>query len=500
MYQVACPACGAPVSFRSAASVMAVCSYCQSTLIRDADSVRDIGKMSAVLEDWSRIQIGTSGIFMGLNFSIIGRLQLVYEDGFWNEWHALLDDGSSAWLSDSGGQYVITAASKTQPQLPPFEKLAPGGSLQFEGSHYIAADVRTAKCTGGQGELPFKAGQGWEARVADFRSGNLFLTLDYSDTTPAAYLGKSVTLEALKCQNLRSNEQILESAGKLPGSVTNLECPSCGAAISSRAGLAQHIVCQVCHAELTPDPASKTRDAYRVVKFNAELEARKTTLSLGDKAQVQNVSWTLIGLMECHEVGEDASSTWTEYLLHSPDKGLKWLVESSEGWDLVEVLDEWPTQLSADSVRSRGLVYTRRYTYEGEVTWAAGAFNWRVHIGDRVRIIDYRTGDQTLSAERNNSELTWSYAKRVPAHAVMRWFGKKADESAPRRQALSNAPQTDSRMWYYKTALLTTLGLAGVNAPSLVMSNTAVIWPILAVVALWFPLFKYNDQLSEDDD
>ncbi|GAA5165718.1 DUF4178 domain-containing protein [Viridibacterium curvum] len=500
MYQTACPACGAPVSFRSAASVMAVCSYCQSTLIRDADSVRDIGKMSAVLEDWSRIQIGTSGIFLGVNFTIVGRLQLVYENGFWNEWHAVLDDGSSAWLSDAGGQYVITAAAKTQPQLPPFERLTPGGSLQFEGTPYIAADVRTARCTGGQGELPFKAGPGWEARVADFRSGNLFLTLDYSDTTPVAYVGKSVTLESLKCQMLRTADQIAQSAGKLPGSVANLECPSCGASIAYRAGLAQHLICQVCHAEVSPDPqAQGGTDRFSVLAKHEELEARQTTLSLGDKAQIQNVTWTLIGVLERSEVGED-DSTWIEYLLHNPDKGLKWLVETSEGWDLVEVLDEWPGTTAGDGVKLRGLQYRKTFTYDAEVTWAAGAFNWRVHVGDRVTITDYKAGDQSLSAERDTQELTWSLAKRVQTQAVLRWFGKQAD-AAP-RQALSNrqaSREVDTRTWCRNAAVYATLGLGAVNAPALFMDNTNLIWPILGIVALWYPLFKFSDQLEDDD-
>jgi hypothetical protein len=63
MQTVNCPGCGAEVRFRSSAAVMAVCEYCHSTLLREADQVRDIGKMSAVLEDYSPLQIGTSGIW-----------------------------------------------------------------------------------------------------------------------------------------------------------------------------------------------------------------------------------------------------------------------------------------------------------------------------------------------------------------------------------------------------------------------------------------------------
>ena len=46
MQQVTCPGCGAPVEFKSAASVMAVCGFCKTTLLKDAGSIRNLGKMS----------------------------------------------------------------------------------------------------------------------------------------------------------------------------------------------------------------------------------------------------------------------------------------------------------------------------------------------------------------------------------------------------------------------------------------------------------------------
>ena len=38
--------CGAPVEFRSAQSTHAVCSFCQSTVVRDGDTLARIGKMA----------------------------------------------------------------------------------------------------------------------------------------------------------------------------------------------------------------------------------------------------------------------------------------------------------------------------------------------------------------------------------------------------------------------------------------------------------------------
>ena len=113
MQTVSCPSCGAEVKFRSHASVMAVCEYCNTRVLKEAGAVRDLGKISSVLEDYSPIQIGTSGVLGGRPFNVVGRIQLRYSAGLWNEWYLLFDDGSSSWLGDSSGMYVVTAAGST---------------------------------------------------------------------------------------------------------------------------------------------------------------------------------------------------------------------------------------------------------------------------------------------------------------------------------------------------------------------------------------------------
>ncbi|MDB5813929.1 MAG: hypothetical protein JWN23_1046 [Rhodocyclales bacterium] len=498
MYQIACPSCGAQVAFRSAASVMAVCAYCQSTLLRDADSVRDIGKMSAVLEDYSPIQINTAGMFEGKRFTVVGRIQLEYEDGYWNEWYALFDDGTACWLSDASGKYALTTQSSAVPQeVPIFERIQPGGRFAFEGAGYVASDVRTARCTGGQGELPFKVGEDWQAKVADYRSGPRFLTLDYSDgPAPVAYVGKAVTLETMACQLLREETQIEQSAGKLRGSTANLECPNCGASIAYRPGIAQHLVCQTCHAEV----AARAGQAEVLAK-NEELEQRTTTLALGDIAKIGGAAWTLIGLMECRETGStEEASTWVEYLLYHPQKGFQWIVESMEGWDLVTVLDEWPEAAGNGQLRLRGQVFSKLYDYGAEVIWAAGAFNWRVHIGDRVSISDFKQGNMTLTAERSASELNWSLAKRVAARDVLGWFGKAAEAGGlPRQTATVSTGGTRGQLrtvaWIF-TALIVVL-----NIPVLFSSGFDNIEiPFFGLIALWFPIGKFGGSSAGDDD
>jgi hypothetical protein len=397
---------------------MAVCSYCQSTLLRDADSVRDQGKMSAVLEDYSRIQIGTSGNWQGRHFSVVGRIQLRYEDGLWNEWYVWFDDGSAAWLADASGQYVMTSDLGPAPDAPAFESLRPEVRYNRDGRSFIFCDVRTARCTGGEGELPFRVGEGWQARVADARSGKQFLTLDYSDGPAKLYLGEAVTLEGMQCQLTREPDKIAETAGRMPGRSNVLDCPSCGGPLKYQAGRATQIICPQCQAQV-----DCTGDKAEVLQKVTQLERVRTTLSPGDEGKIDGLTWSVIGVLRCSE-RDDPSSQWTEYLLYNVNRGFQWLVETAEGWERVMVLDEWPERFTALEASYRQQDYKNLYNYAAVVNYAVGAFNWRAKVGDVTHIADYTGPMGKLTKESTSSEAGWSLAKPVPAQQIGQWFGK----------------------------------------------------------------------------
>jgi hypothetical protein len=395
---------------------MAVCEFCRTGVLRDAGSVRDLGKIADVLEDYSPIQLGTSGTWGGRPFTVIGRLQLRYDAGFWNEWYLLFDDGATGWLGDASGQYTITSLLDERSRLPAFDQLAPGQRYVVAGQAWIAADVRTARCTGGQGELPFKVGDGWEARVADLRAGGKFVTLDYSDgEAPAVYSGAAVTLDALKPQLLRDEDEILRTAGKVRGKVAALDCPSCGSPINYLPGMTANLLCPSCNAQL--DAASPQ---VEVLRAGERVAAVRTTLPLGAEGTLGNQQLTVLGVMRRED---DEGESWTEYLLYGACAGFTWLVETKDGWYRAEVLDDWPVT-RGDRVLVGGASYRRLYAYPARVTFAAGAFNWRVQVGDVTQVEEFELGRTSLVAERTPHELTWSRSTAVAYDQLRAWFPK----------------------------------------------------------------------------
>src|SRR5215207_847904 len=93
-YRAPCPACGAPVEFRSAQSTHAICSFCRSTVVRDGDKLSRVGKMAELFDDHSPLQLMASGRWEGKAFTLVGRLQYKGDTGTWTEWNALLGDGT----------------------------------------------------------------------------------------------------------------------------------------------------------------------------------------------------------------------------------------------------------------------------------------------------------------------------------------------------------------------------------------------------------------------
>ncbi|HET6787333.1 MAG TPA: hypothetical protein VFH49_05200, partial [Aquabacterium sp.] len=78
VWRASCSFCGAPVEFRSAASPMAVCSYCKSTLVRQGDTLRRIGESGALFDDHSPLALGARGRWQGEPFTLVGRIQMAY--------------------------------------------------------------------------------------------------------------------------------------------------------------------------------------------------------------------------------------------------------------------------------------------------------------------------------------------------------------------------------------------------------------------------------------
>jgi hypothetical protein len=201
-----CPNCGAPLSYRWSSSVQTVCEHCRSVVVRTDVDLKKVGVVADLPLEGSPIQLFTEGHYGDKNFIVAGRILYQYEQGTWNEWHLVLDGGIDGWLSDAQNEFAISfPVMKTK--LPSEKQAALGKSFAWNETRFTVVSRTLAHYAGVEGELPFEYWDKEDVTFIDLRSTRRdFATLDYSDDTPALYIGKAVEFEELRLRNLRSFE------------------------------------------------------------------------------------------------------------------------------------------------------------------------------------------------------------------------------------------------------------------------------------------------------
>lgn len=201
-----CPNCGALIRFRWSASVQTVCEYCKSILVRTDLDLKKVGQVADLPPDSSPIQLGTEGSYNHKAFTAIGRIIYEYDQGSWNEWHLMMNDGSSGWLSDAQDEYGVSFAAPGR-TVPEAGGCKVNQAFVWDSVAYTVTAITRAHYRGLEGELPFQYWDKPDVVFVDLRSeSGRLATIDYSDDQPALYLGEIVEFEGLELKNLRSFE------------------------------------------------------------------------------------------------------------------------------------------------------------------------------------------------------------------------------------------------------------------------------------------------------
>lgn len=199
-----CPSCGAELPFESSISLLAVCAYCGTMAQRKDLILEDLGKVAQLQPDGSPLQIHSEGCYEGTPFTVIGRLQMRYTEGYWNEWHLRFSETRTGWLGEAQGLYAVSFAVKDMPAIAAFEKLSIGSVIVLDNANYRVRGKEEAAYISAEGELPFRVTMGQTGRFADLAGpGGSFATIDYSDEAPLAFTGRYAEFAELSLTRLK---------------------------------------------------------------------------------------------------------------------------------------------------------------------------------------------------------------------------------------------------------------------------------------------------------
>ena len=433
MKRASCPSCGAPIVFRAASSLYVVCDFCRSTLLRSGENLQNIGRMAELLDDSSPIRIGSEGHFRERHFAVVGRIQLQYASGLWNEWHILFDDGRSAWLAEASGELIVSAQVAVKDPIPPFAMLAPEMPVTLDGRRFVVTDLATAQCIGGEGELPFRVGAGYDVHTADLRGNDRFLTIDYSETPPLVFVGQSVSFADLQLSGLRDVHEPAVSPGQVAMRAFN--CPHCAAPLTIHSPATESIGCESCGSIIGVEDEN-----LRLLSRAAQALREAPWLPLGSEGRLRGSNWRAIGFMRRSSSSAGSTYSWSEYLLYDVQQGFAWLIEYQGHWNLAHSLSNPPAVSRGETKFTYAGRQFRLFNHgQAEVIYVVGEFYWRVTVGERCAVDDYICPPLMLSREVNERESTWSQAEYLEPDEVRAAFAIKTPLLV-RREVYANQP------------------------------------------------------------
>jgi hypothetical protein len=415
IYRAPCPGCGAPVEFRSAQSPYAVCDFCHTTVVRQGDTLKRLGKVAELFDDFSPLQLAAAGRYEQQGFTLIGRLQYGYSQGRWTEWVAAFDDGQrTGVLSEDNGAYVFSLPVSARSAIPAASALNVGATVTAHGEGYTVTFHEQVALVSAQGELPHLPPLDQLFTMVELRSEQgQVLSFDYSSDPPAVYFGHSVQLDDLQLHGLRD-----ESAKAEPGRSFN--CPHCGAPVSVQLASTQSIACPSCNSII--DVSQGIGGELRHVIQN---ESIHPPIPLGRIGQLQGMSWQVVGFQQRtgRELDEEETFGWEEYLLYNKRKGFCFLVDASDGWSVVAPTTGVPAYADgSNSAYYQGKTFRLESAYRAETTYVAGEFYWQVKHGQITANKDFTSGRDILSLEASPGEQVWSFGSKISSQLVAAAF------------------------------------------------------------------------------
>ncbi|MCK6549994.1 DUF4178 domain-containing protein [Myxococcota bacterium] len=423
-----CPNCGGQVEFRADTSLLSICPYCSSAVARtggDIGHLEILGKVAPLAAIGSPLSVGTSGKLDRVGFTLVGRLQLDYGAGPWNEWYAALDDGTWAWVAEAQGRCYVTRGREL-PNLPSWESARVGSRFDAGRVSLTVVERRKARFVAAEGELPEPVVPGSELRYCDLEGANgVFGTIDYGDGTepPVLYLGRQV-----EYRDLFDASVLRDVRGERAAGTEAMNCPNCGSAVELRApDDAQRVTCGTCESLLDASQGTKLH-----LLSAARPAGRDPLIPVGSVGNFRGVKWTVFGHLLRSVTVEGTKYFWEEYLLRADSRGYRWLVCSENHWSWVEPIHAGEVKKTRRSVEYKGRTFKHFQSATARVEALRGEFYWKVAVGERVSASDFVDPPNVLSEEVAEDEVTWSLGTYLETADVERAFGLKQRLPKPR--------------------------------------------------------------------
>ena len=416
MKTIQCPSCGAGHTLHNPGISTIVCDYCRTTIYLEEDVLR-AGTRAVVAEPRSSLAVGRSGTVEGRPFTLVGRVQFEHATGRWDEWYAVDSAGRTWWIVEDEKTYSVEQPTRDV-EIPPDAQL--GTRLELDGSTFEIDEIGSARCIGGEGQLPrmFQPGEEYDYFDASEIGSQNVLSIERAQSDPSdleVYYGRAVRPDQVEFGDAPAALATDFTAG------VAIQCVVCGAGFATPKQ--EEVVTAVCTHCGTQLELSAT--GLKAIGQNPR--HWEFPFSVGDGGLLQGHRYEVVGRL----VHDEGWGEYTrEYLLWSKGQGYRWLEEYQGNYVLMRPTQIGPSKAEVDTSWPRSKVEIAGQTWtcfergHSTIGFVDGALPWLAKVGDKSSYVDFIDPPRMYSVETSKTELERFVGEHVDGRALFDAFGK----------------------------------------------------------------------------
>jgi uncharacterized Zn-finger protein len=469
-----CPSCGAPVEFTAGSAQVVVCGYCQTVVAKKGANLEAHGKIGAIVDTDTPLQLGLEGRYGKTGYRLVGHLQKDHGAGPWDEWYVEFDDGRTGWLSESEGSFHLMFEAGYEEGLK-LDDAYPGQRLHLRNRPFVVEERGHGRVVAAAGQLPSDVDPEQDSYYVDATGPKgTFATLDFGTRTqdPELFLGQRLKLEQLGIPM----DQLRPRVKKV--SLQQARCPQCNGNLELKApDSTKRVACPYCGSLLD---ASQGKLAFLQLLEKPE---HPPLIPLGTKGQLDGAEWICIGFMVRSCTVEGTRYPWEEYLLFNKARGFTWLMQSNGHWVYLKPIDAGDVSLVP---RVAAHYEGRRYKAFQSVTAVTetvlGEFYWEVRAGEMSQAVEYVAAPYSVNEDSTSNEVTFTFGEYLAPSVIQEAFKLKEPLPPPQGVAPSQPnPHSSRSAWKWAglwgAALLAIYLIVNVGASKQEVLNLEVSLP-----------------------
>lgn len=405
-----CPSCGAPVDFNPGGGKVKVCEHCGAVVLRGEANLESLGKLAELVDTDSPLKLGLFGSYKGGgSFGVVGRIQKSHGAGVWDEWCLQFDDGRTAWLSESEGDWNIMFPTGAV-ELAPHQDMRPLSVFTLRDRRFVVEEVGQAKTVAAEGQLPDFAPD--HPYLDATGPAGVFASVDYSTSPPEAYVGNKVTL-----RELGFDQDALGSTPKRQA-LRDARCPNCNGPLALQApDAAKRVACPYCGAL---HEVSGGKLAFLQL---LEKPSKPPTIELGKKGKLEGVEWTALAFLVrgCEVDGNEY--LWDEYLLWNREHGFRWLMCANGHWTFLTPIPAGEVVATAFGATYKGVSHKFFQSVNTTTHYVLGECYWEVAQGETGWAAEYIAPPASINQDLTPNEVTFTVGKLLDREEIKKAFG-----------------------------------------------------------------------------